>query len=69
MKRGGFTALMHMMAAATGNFDQGRIIAKEITGEESNSSKLCFRKGCTNNRTWNKLYCSAECAKLDKERK
>lgn len=29
----------------------------------------CFRKDCDNMRTSNKLYCSAECCKLDKYEK
>lgn len=32
-------------------------------------SKKCFRKGCNDIRTKGKLYCSAECCKLDKQQR
>ena len=43
---------------------------RKIKRAERNSDKKCFRKACDKNRSGNKLYCSAECNKLDKiERK
>jgi hypothetical protein len=38
-----------------------------IVKETPNPLKKCFRKGCEKTRSGEKLYCSAECNKLDKQ--
>lgn len=38
------------------------------TQPSKNWEKKCFRGGCNNTRSGNKLYCSSECCKLDKNK-
>jgi len=46
-----------------------RTKVSKIIKEIPNWKKKCFREGCNNLRNGNQLYCSAECCKLDKQKK
>lgn len=56
-------AMMAMLSGGGVNRSQSSVIVKETP----NRLQKCFRKGCEKTRSGNKLYCSAECNKLDKQ--
>lgn len=68
MKSGLALAMMSMLAASQGDILDNTSNYKPDYSD-NNHTKKCFRNGCNNKRSGNKLYCSAECCKLDKQNK
>lgn len=65
-KMRGFVAMAAMMALMSGGGEHQSHSAS-IVREIPNNRKKCFRNGCENTRSGTKLYCCAECNKLDKQ--
>ena len=63
-------ALIYAMMAMSGvngiGYDEPKLTQRKH--QEKNWMKKCFRPGCEHTRKGNKLYCSAECCKIDKNR-
>ena len=56
-----------MAMGYTNEFDDAAGILKlKKNDKPEEPPKPCFRKSCENERTQGKLYCSAECCRLDK---
>lgn len=55
-----------MSLAMMANDPYGKKRGREYRPDVRSDRKKCFRKECNCERTGNKLYCSAECCKLDK---
>jgi len=66
MKRAGVMLAFMSLAMMANDPSDHRTSTVERDPRDRNDHKKCFRKGCNKNRTGNKLYCSAECCKLDK---
>jgi hypothetical protein len=61
-----FAAMAAMMGPGIGG-DRPTLV--EEPKPLKNNDLKCFREGCNKRRHGNKLYCSSECCKLNKQKK
>ena len=73
MKKSNIYKLAMMSLMMSAGFEEpfgmsGTSMKNDGSSRNENQTKKCFREGCEKRRNGNRLYCSADCCKLDKKK-